>query len=213
LTGQFSFAFTNADIQLVGPKARALLTPIALVLRLNELTKSPVNWLAANGAMGGGKVNLNKFTLVSAAFTADTMGEIPLATVLTNSPINNWPVNFALRRSLADKANLIPKNAPTNTPYVLLPNFVKVGGTIGDPKTHTDELVILQLVGKSVAGLPGAVGEKAGQVIEGAGGVVKGLAAFWRCEINQLQCGLHQQGWHQPTRQAGSVGFPNQPKK
>jgi len=32
LSGAFGFTFTNANIQLAGPKARKLITPIALVL-------------------------------------------------------------------------------------------------------------------------------------------------------------------------------------
>lgn len=174
LNGQLNLTFTNADIQLVGPKMKLLITPIALVLRLNDLMKSPLNWLAVQAKVGEGKINLTHFEVVSDAFTADTQGEIPIAAVFTNSPLNNLPVNFALRRSLAEKANLVPSDAPTNTAYVKLPKFVKVSGTLGDPKTHTDKLVIAGLVAKSAAGLPGVVGEKAGNILQGVGGILTG---------------------------------------
>src|SRR6185295_5277286 len=45
LSGRLDFTFTNAIIQLSGERARRLITPIALVLRLPELKQTPINWL------------------------------------------------------------------------------------------------------------------------------------------------------------------------
>src|SRR6185295_14639859 len=44
LDGTVSFSFTNANIQIVGPKMKAVLTPIALVLGAPELLSSPMDY-------------------------------------------------------------------------------------------------------------------------------------------------------------------------
>ncbi len=177
LAGGGNLVFTNAHIQIVSPRAKALLTPIALVLGVNDLLKSPLNWLAADVKLGEGKINLSQCNVVSEAFTAGTAGEITLASVLTNSPIHNWPVNFALRRSLAERVNFVPKDAPPDSPYVTLPAFAKIAGTIGDPKTRTDKLALLQLGAQAVTALPGNVGKEAGKALDKFGGFLGGPSA------------------------------------
>jgi hypothetical protein len=114
-------------------------------------------------------------------------GEIPLDNVLTNSVLN-LPVEFYLERSIARKSNLMPSSAPKDTPYVKLPDFVKLEGTIGAPKTKTDKLVLSGLLVKSGAGLvksgaglvksaavlPLNVGEGAVKVLKDVGGFLTG---------------------------------------
>jgi len=62
---------------------------------LNDLTRAPIHWLNFQGKMGAGKVTFDQFSLISDSYLANTGGDIALATVLTNSPINNWPVDFS----------------------------------------------------------------------------------------------------------------------
>ena len=85
--------------------------------------------------MGKGQIDLQQFTVESPAFHAESHGTIPIANVLTNSPLN-LPVTLALRRALAEKINLLPANSVTNAVYVELPSFVTLTGTLGDPKTE-----------------------------------------------------------------------------
>ncbi len=171
LQGQLGFTLTNANIQLVGEKTKRFVVPIATLLRLPELTQSPLNWMDAKVVMGGGNINLSGLALESAAFRADAAGIIPIADVLTNSPLNRLPVNVALSRNLAAKANLLPANTPSNAPYAMLPNFVKVGGTVGAAKVETDKAVITALLAQSVSGL---VGGKAGGMLQGVGSLLGG---------------------------------------
>ena len=96
----YDFGYTNANIQLLGKKAKLLIWPIATLLRVNDITKSPVNWLYAQIQLGGGKIGVNRFALQSEAFEAHAHGDIPIADVLDQSPLN-LPVEFSLRRSLA----------------------------------------------------------------------------------------------------------------
>lgn len=181
LTGQVSVVFTNGNIQLVGPKAKTwvtlVITPIALALRLGELTQSPINWVVAAAKIGSGNIELTQVKAVGSAFAASSQGTITIANVLTNSAINNLPVDLALSVSLAQKANLASANANANSGYADLGRIATVSGTIGNPKTKVDYARIALLTGKSIEGIPGVVGGKAGQIIkgvEGLGGLLGG---------------------------------------
>jgi uncharacterized protein involved in outer membrane biogenesis len=177
LDGQASFTFTNANIQLIGPKTKKLIVPIATLLRLSDITQSPLNWVDAQVELGGGNIKLNRFTIESVAFEARTQGVIPIADVLTNSPLN-LPVEFSLRRSLAEQANLLPANTPTNATYAMLPAFVTVKGTLGEPKSDLNEMALGGLLLQSGAGLGrqlgAGIGGKAGDSIKGVGSLLTG---------------------------------------
>jgi len=167
LGGQVSLSFTNANIQIVGPKAKAIITPIALLLNLPELLHSPINYLTTDILLGGGKIDMRQFTAHSDAFIARSAGVIPIADVLTNSPLSQ-PVDISLPRSLARKFSL---SAPTNATHVQLPNFVKLAGTVGNPDVKTDKLVITGLTATGAAGfIPG----QAGGILRGLGGILNG---------------------------------------
>ena len=171
LDGNLGFTFTNANIQVVGPKMKKVLVPIATVLRVPEITSSPVNWIDSKILFGGGNINVSNFKMTSEAFEADTTGIIPIADVLTNSPINKIPVNFQLRRNLAQKVNLVPANTPADAKYVPLPNLVKVKGTLGDIQTEVNKVALVGVLGRSAGGI---VGGETGQIIQGVGGILTG---------------------------------------
>jgi hypothetical protein len=79
LSGQASFTFTNASIQLMGPKTKRLVVPIATLLRVPEIIQSPLNWLDAQTELGDGNIKLSRFTVQSGVFEARTQGVIPIA--------------------------------------------------------------------------------------------------------------------------------------
>ncbi len=177
LSGQAAFTFTNANIQLMGPKVRKLVVPIATLLRVQAITNSPINWLDAQTDLGGGNINLRRFKVESEAFEASTQGAIPIAAVLTNSPLD-LPVEFALRRSLAEKASLLPANTPTNARYAMLPKFVTVKGTLGEPKSDLNERALGGLLLKSGIGIAEKLGVdtggKTGDLLKGATDLLTG---------------------------------------
>ncbi|MBI2947245.1 MAG: AsmA family protein, partial [Verrucomicrobia bacterium] len=172
LSGQVALSLTNLNFEIVGKKVKALLEPIALVLRVPELTLTPLEWVNARADVGQGKVNVSEFSVFSQAFYANGQGVVQLAPVLSNS-IPNIPVSLALRRSLAEKARLVPRGTPTNAAYVQLPTFAKLGGTLGEPKTEIDKLVISGLLLQSASGIP-KVSEKTGNLLQGLGGILSG---------------------------------------
>ena len=58
--------------------------------------------------------------------------------------------------------------------FVKLPDFVKVSGTISEPRTKTNKLVIVGLLGQSAASLPGTIENKAGGFLEKAANLLDG---------------------------------------
>src|SRR5262249_4801497 len=116
LAGQFNLAFTNADIQILSPRLKLFLTPVAALVRSPEILDTPLNSMTLRTEMGAGKINCQTLNLVSPAFTLDTAGEMPIAEVLTNSPIKKWPVNFYLKQSLASRAHVVPAGTPSDAP-------------------------------------------------------------------------------------------------
>jgi hypothetical protein len=177
LAGQLTFAFTNAEIHLLSAKAKRLLTPIATVLRIGDIDRSPLNWLALGSTFNQGTLQLDHAALQSAAFEARTRGALTLADTLDATRLN-LPVEFALRRSLAQKANLLPQNTPADTAYVALPPFITLQGTVGDPRSDLDERRLGGVLLKSGIGIAEQLGVKtdttAGAAIQGLGDLLTG---------------------------------------
>ncbi|GDY23171.1 hypothetical protein LBMAG56_45180 [Verrucomicrobiota bacterium] len=178
LQGKVDFSLTNANIQLIGEKTQKYLVPIATILRVQEVVQSPLNHMIAQATIGNGTINLQQFLVESPAFQGLAAGTVSIASVLTNSPINRIPVDVLLRRSLAIKASLAPASTPATTEYVKLPNFVKVGGTVGNAQVETDKLVITSIIANSTVGaLGGIVPGNVGNAIRGIGGLLGGQPA------------------------------------
>jgi uncharacterized protein involved in outer membrane biogenesis len=177
LSGQLHFSFTNANIQVLSPKSKRLLTPIATLLRIKDINQSPLNWVWTELELGKEKATLTRLTLQSIAFEADTKGVIPLADALEQSPLN-LPIEFRLRRSLAEKSDLLPANAPTNAQYVKLPDFLTVKGTLAEPQSDLKETALGGLLLKSGVGIAEKLGvkldDKTGNLLKGAGNLLTG---------------------------------------
>jgi hypothetical protein len=121
---------------------------------------------------------LQQFALRGDLFAATSSGDIQLASVLTNSTINNLPVGLSLKRSLAERAKLMPANAPTNDVYVKLPVFASVGGTVGEPKVKIDAKVIGAFaITTALKEIPGLQGTQAGDALQKVGGFLTGNKA------------------------------------
>lgn len=166
LQGEARLVFTNANIQIVGPKAKAILTPIALVLGAPELLNSPLDLVNATVCAGGGQIQIVEFLAHSPAFVAQSQGTIPIADVLSDSPLNQ-AIEVSIARALATKLRFA--NVPTNAAYVRLPSFARLRGTLGSPDVKTDKAVILALTATSLGGM---VGGRAGGILEGVGTIL-----------------------------------------
>lgn len=174
LRGKIGLTFTNANIQIVSARSKSLMTPIATLLRVPDLLSTPLNWINTRIDLGNGKISLTDVFLESPAFQAQIRGEIPIADILNNSPLQEIPAEFYLSSYLARKSNLMPAGAAQNTAYVKMPNFVKLTGTLQTPAVELDKAVLASLTLKSLGGISGIQGTDAGKAIQGVGNLLSG---------------------------------------
>jgi len=172
LNGTAAFNFTNANIQIVSPKLKAILTPVALALiplGVPDLFQSPLENVNARLVARDGKIEIPAFVTQSPLFRADSSGAIPIADVLDHSPLNQ-PVTFSLPRELAAKIGFA--NVPTNEPYFKLPDFVQLHGTLGKLEPRVDKT---RLAGLAAVGVGGALQKYLGHDGQKIGGVLNAL--------------------------------------
>ncbi|MDD9865989.1 MAG: DUF748 domain-containing protein, partial [Verrucomicrobiales bacterium] len=173
LKGTTEFKFAEGDLRVFSDTTKILLTPVAILLRLPDMLNSPIDSMHAKLKIENKRVQLETCEVKGSVFVAGATGAIALDETLEASALD-LPVQLSIRRDLADKAGLIPKGTPLSAKFVKLPDFVKVGGTIGEPKTKTDKLAIVGLLGQSAAGLPGTIENKAGGLLENAANLLDG---------------------------------------
>ncbi len=173
LKGTAEFKFTDGDLRVFSDTTKILLTPVAILLRLPEMLNSPIDSMHAKLKIENESIQLETCEVKGSMFVASATGAIALDETLEASALD-LPVQLSVRRDVADKAGLIPKGTPLSAKFVKLPEFVKVGGTIGEPKTKTNKLAIVGLLGQSAAGLPGTIENKAGGLLENAANLLDG---------------------------------------
>lgn len=182
LVGAVDFSFTNANIQIAGPKLKAVLQPVSLLLMgfgVPDLMRSPLDHVNGSLKAGDGKVEIPGFTAQSPLFRADSAGSIPIADVLANSPLNQ-PIEISLARDIASKIGM--SNLPTNEPYAKLPAFVQLTGTLGKPGSTTDKAKLAGLVATGIGSaiqkyVGGETGQKAGGALNAIGSLLGGNSA------------------------------------
>jgi len=180
----------------------------------DEMQQAPIDSILARAAVGSGRVDLQQAVVQSAAFQATAQGAITLGVPLTNS-VMQLPVTLSLKRSLAERMNLLPANTPTNAAYAKLPDFLTIRGTMGNPQPDINKRAlfgtvltgvagsikggggILQDVGGILTGQPrGATntatatstnssGSKAGGLLEGLGGLLRDSSAGANAQTNR----------------------------
>ena len=135
--------------------------------------QSPIDVIQARGAIGSGRVDLERALVQSPAFQAETHGPIMLAEVLTNSTLN-LPLGISVRRGLAEKINFVPAGTPTNIAYVKLPDYVTIIGTVGNPKEKINKAALLGTALQQLGGNIPGLNKQTGGLIEGLGGLLTG---------------------------------------
>lgn len=149
LAGNWSFSLTNAHCQFTGGRLKAFFGAVGFFIGVPDLAESPISSLTANARIANGIITVSPFNLVSESFTANSEGDIRMADVIVNSPLEKWPMHLWLRRSLAQRVGKLPRNTPPEVEYVKMPNFVRVVGTVSAPRPELDRM-----------GLAGAVVDK-----------------------------------------------------
>ena len=136
-----------------------------------NLSKSPINSIVSRGKMGAGQIDLQQALVQSPAFEANPAGTVTIAPVLTNSSLQ-IPVAVSLERSVAQEINLAG-NTPTNAAYAKLPDFLTITGTLGNPKSDINRMVIVSVALQAIGGKAG----QAGSMLQGISGLVSGGAS------------------------------------
>ena len=137
-----------------------------------ELNKSLIDIISAKGSAGGGKILLQQAVMQSPVFRTEVNGNITLANILTNSPIE-LPVAILLEKTLAQTAKLGPLEIGNDEKYLRLPTFLTMRGTLGNPKKDISEKVLLGMTAK-VAGSLNLGGGKSGNILQGVGSSLLG---------------------------------------
>lgn len=172
LTGNISLNFTNANIQIVEKGSfYTVIYGMAFALRVPELLKSPLDAVDAKAILGNGEIDLQSAGAHSPAFVATTKGKIKIADNIKDSKLN-LPVDVSLAAGLAKHLSITDRNP--SSPYVQLPSFLTITGTIDKIDYDKKEKVIAGLLLKSVGALPIDIGEKGGNILKGVGNVLTG---------------------------------------
>ena len=74
---------------------------------LDDLHKSPIQLISVQAKAGSGRIDLQQATVQSAIFEATGQGDITLAQVLTNSPLN-LPVPVRVSQTISPRRNRRP---------------------------------------------------------------------------------------------------------
>ena len=181
LSGQVSLILTNASVQLVASHTKIFFIPInvqliATLLNIPEIMQSPLTGAEVQVGLGSGQIDVQRAEVVSPAFLGNVHGVIPIADVLTNSPLN-LPLEVSLTSSLATKLALDTTQSVNG--YTPLPVFMTVLGTLGNPQPKKDVLVLATLTARAAGGLVGGtVGGEVGNVIKTGSGVLSGLGSL-----------------------------------
>jgi hypothetical protein len=163
LNGQVTFSLTNATIKITTVGwVNALLKGIAAVTQSPQVSETVLNWVAADVPLGNGQIQIKNFQAQSPELMAQSQGNIPIADVLTNSPLN-LPLDISLASNLAKLSRLAPANATTNGAYTALPRFVTIVGTLGKPDSKINKVA---LVGTAAQAIGGFIGGKTGEQIQ-----------------------------------------------
>ena len=180
LAGSFMASVTNANIQVASGSQKVLFLPLDLnslasMLNIPELTRSPITQIDLRANASGGRIELSQAMVKGDAFLVSASGGVRISEVLESSPIL-VPLEISLAQAIAQRANLLPANTPTNAVYAKLPAFATVAGTLGKVETKTDRLQLLQITTRAASGLLGARGAGAlGGVLGGVGEKVNSL--------------------------------------
>lgn len=172
LGGQIGLTLTNANVQVTQNRlAKTILTAIAVAIQTPQVAQSPLTWIDAQMSIANGTVTMPGANFESSVLRGGASGTITMQNVLTNSTLNNLPVDIALARNVADAARFTPAGTPTNATFVPLPRFVSVAGTVGDPKAKIDTIATARLLASAVGN---RLGGDAGRVLQGLGNLGSG---------------------------------------
>lgn len=198
LNGQIDFTSTNLNLSATNMPTKVLKLLVATVAEIPrlvknaggvggdllkttlgsgsstnvDLSKSAIDSIAAKARMGAGKVVVQQAMIQSPGFQILAPATVTLAAELTNSTFE-LPATVSLARSVAQQCHLAAGVA-TNVPYVELPAFLTLHGTVDNPQKRLETAALLKYAVQQMAAQ--GVGGKgtAGQLLQGFSGLLGG---------------------------------------
>jgi hypothetical protein len=198
LSGQFDFTSTNLNLSATNMPTKVLKLLVATVAEVPklvknaggiggdllkttlgsgsstnvDLSKSAIDSIAAKGRMGSGKITVQQAMIQSPGFQILAPATVTLAPELTNSTFE-LPATVSLARSVAVQCHLAAGVA-TNVPYVELPAFLTLHGTVDNPQKRLETAALLKYAVQQMAAQ--GVGGKGtgGQLLQGLGSLLGG---------------------------------------
>ena len=194
LVGRASLQLTNATVLIPNTGKKVWILPldvnrIASLLRLKELTQSPIHLVRLDAVAEQGRIRLENTMIRSDAFLATATGGLEIVSDLGQSSLN-VPIDIALSRELSRRVKLFSFTQSSEEAYSKLPSFVSLGGTLSKLETKTDTAKILGMTATAAVGLAGGTatdivgtaGKTVGKAIEGLGNLLGGK----RSDTNNL---------------------------
>jgi hypothetical protein len=143
LNGTVDFQLLNANLQITRETLLTkILKPVAFFLAIPELANSPLNSVAISTQIAGGKAQTKQANVTSESYIFDTQGDLLIDDIIANSKIQSWPVQLQIRRALALKTPFARKGTSTEGDFMKTPDFLRVGGTLADPKAEINKAAV-----------------------------------------------------------------------
>jgi hypothetical protein len=188
LAGNFEAGLKDADIRLAdlenvrseglsrsGRVLVALLRGAALALGLspNELMHPPITQVSLRSTLGKGVLDLTGLQAVNSAMRLQASGKTLLADDIDASLIQDIPITLGIATNLAKKVRIY-RDDRVREDYVELPPFIRVKGTLGQPKVDANEKVITGLILTGVTENLQIGNEQTQDILRGLGGLLSG---------------------------------------
>ena len=126
-----------------------------------------MRWIDARVGIGSGTVTLTNTTIESSLLRANVPGTVTLNDIITNSTLNNLPVQLEFRRSMVGKIKYLPTTGSTGE-WVGILDFYKIGGTVGKPDPHVDKVALTKIAaGEALKNVN--LGKDANRILQGLG--------------------------------------------
>jgi|GEM_PF-1560263 len=145
----------------------------AIKVPAENLKAPPVTDLVLQAEFAEGRLNLQKAQGMNRELLLAAEGRVDLKANLLESSFERLPIIVGVSTNVAQRARVYREDRVRDD-YVVLPSFLKVEGTLGEPSINVDKSVITGLILTGVTQHNQVGGEKVQEILEGLGGLLSG---------------------------------------
>lgn len=165
----------NAGLVHTRKVVRRVLTVLARVLNLppEKLMAPPLHQVVLRSRIEPGSLHLEHFEILNMEFYLEAHGRVALAEIMEDSRFEAFPVVIGLNTNLAKRARIYREDR-VKEGRVLLPSFLSVKGTLGEPDVDVNRSVLTGLIMTGVTERTDFGSERLQGVLQGLGGILSG---------------------------------------